>query len=146
MKVVLLLVASVLFILMAAFVLFRQFSSDSNDIAGRVVEGELVGDSYNPEIKKSASAKTALSGSGGGSGGGSVEETPGGLAYYCTEEQKQVEECSEEDHPVCGWFDLTKIECNPEEPCVRSVFPNVCEACSVPQILYWTEGDCPLHS
>src|SRR3989344_9041276 len=138
MKVVLLLVASVLFILMAAFVLLRQFSSDSNDIAGRVVEGELVGDSYNPE-GKSVSTRTSLSSSGGGGG---AEETSSGLAYYCTEEQKQVEECPEEDHPVCGWFDLTKIECNPEKPCVRSVFPNVCEACSVPQILYWTEGDC----
>lgn len=64
--------------------------------------------------------------------------------FYCTGEQRQAESCEPDDHPVCGWFDPEQTQCG-NGPCVRSTFPNICEACRAPAILYWTDSECPIH-
>jgi hypothetical protein len=86
---------------------------------------------------------------GGDSNGasGTGESAPSGQpAHYCTDESRDVETCEDIDEPVCGWFDLSRVECPADDPCVRSVFPNTCEACQNDNIEYWTEGDCPIHT
>ncbi|MEK6895842.1 MAG: hypothetical protein AABX12_00070 [Nanoarchaeota archaeon] len=80
------------------------------------------------------------------SGAGSGDLGEGRAAHYCSDESREVEECEDIDEPVCGWYDLSRVECAPDDPCVRSVFPNVCKACQNDNIKYWTEGDCPLHN
>ena len=75
----------------------------------------------------------------------SFEDT-GQTPHYCTADSQDVAECEDLDEPVCGWYDLSKVECAADEPCVRSVFPNSCKACQNDNIEYWTEGDCPLHT
>ena len=63
----------------------------------------------------------------------------------CSSESRNVESCPQGGEPVCGWYDPTNpINCN-WGPCVRGVFPNACEACRTQNIIYWTEGDCPIH-
>ncbi len=89
-------------------------------------------------------------GAGGNAGlrtGDSGENAPSGQpAHYCSDESREVETCEDLDEPVCGWFDLSRVECPADDPCVRSVFPNSCDACQNDNIEYWTEGDCPLHT
>jgi hypothetical protein len=70
----------------------------------------------------------------------------GQSAHYCSDESRDVETCEDLDEPVCGWFDLSRVECPDDDPCVRSVFPNECGACQNENIEYWTEGDCPIHT
>ncbi|HLC54093.1 MAG TPA: hypothetical protein VJK07_00510 [Candidatus Nanoarchaeia archaeon] len=79
-------------------------------------------------------------------GAGSGDLSDGRAAHYCRDESRGVETCEDIDEPVCGWYDLSRVECAPDDPCVRSVFPNACEACQNDNIEYWTEGDCPLHN
>ncbi len=90
--------------------------------------------------------KGAMAGNGGASQGSGTSETPSpqGERIYCTPESHEVQECEINDHPVCGWYDTTQISCD-SGPCVRSTFPNECEACMSQSILYWTEGECPIH-
>lgn len=64
----------------------------------------------------------------------------------CAEEYRGLDTCEPNDHPVCGWFDPETTTCAPGDPCVRSTFPNECEACITPTVVYWTEGECPMHS
>lgn len=91
-------------------------------------------------------ANTLGSGNGGGGSSSSTYTItpPGEEQIYCTPESRLIEECEPYDHPVCGWFDPSQVSCD-EGPCVRSTFPNECEACITPTIAYWTEGECPLH-
>lgn len=96
-----------------------------------------------------ASSSGVGSGGGGSSGAGSTSDTPEtptpqGERIYCTSESHDVQECDINDHPVCGWYDTAQITCS-SGPCVRSTFPNECEACMSQSILYWTEGECPIH-
>lgn len=63
--------------------------------------------------------------------------------HYCTAQSRAGENCDNSDTPVCGWYDQTVV-CT-SGPCIRSTFPNECEACTSKNILYWTNGDCPLH-
>lgn len=68
-------------------------------------------------------------------------------AYSCPEGSKTVQSCEAQDSPVCGWYDLgaaNPVQCE-WGPCVRGAFPNSCEACRTENIIFWTDGDCPLH-
>lgn len=107
---------------------------------GRVIDEQAV---------RSGSTQSGQGG-GGGSGGESgssseFQEPPEEERTYCTPEDRLIEECQLQDHPVCGWFDQQQVSCDDAGPCVRSTFPNECEACITPTILYWTEGECPIH-
>lgn len=91
-------------------------------------------------------ANTPSGGAGGGGAAGYRIEPPNQEErVYCTPESRLIEECLPEDHPVCGWFDEEQISCDEGDPCVRSTFPNECEACITPTILYWTNDECPIH-
>jgi len=59
---------------------------------------------------------------------------------YCTPEQRKAEVCTEIWEPVCGWFD-TSIQCF-KYPCAVT-HGNECEACTDPNVEYWTDGECP---
>lgn len=113
----------------------------SEDNRETLTTGKAVADTQSPNSDKTSN------GGGQSAGGGSSTYTinpPGEERIYCTPESREIEQCEENDHPVCGWFDPTQISCD-EGPCVRSTFPNECEACITPTIEYWTEGECPLH-
>src|SRR3989338_1561990 len=58
----------------------------------------------------------------------------------CTAESREVEFCTKEYRPVCGWFNES-IKCI-AYPCAITA-SNPCEACHNPQVEYWTEGECP---
>jgi hypothetical protein len=61
--------------------------------------------------------------------------------HYCQPSERGVDVCIEIYSPVCGWNDPDKIVCV-TYPCASS-YSNSCFACLNPEILYWTEGDCP---
>ncbi len=61
---------------------------------------------------------------------------------FCEESQRNVDVCTMEYRPVCGWFNPEKVQCI-KYPCAQTI-SNPCFACSNPDVLYWTEGECPL--
>ena|SRR3989344_804462 len=61
---------------------------------------------------------------------------------YCLPEQRNVDACILIYNPVCGWFDPEKIQCI-RYPCA-SVYGNSCQACTNPDVLYYTAGECPV--
>lgn len=135
--------AIILAVVVIAFFIVRAFSSSPvnyDNSSGAVTTSrddiDLVFDG-----DRRAGASNSVNGESLG------ESAPSGQpAHYCADEDRDVEVCEDIDEPVCGWYDLSHVECAPDDPCVRSVFPNVCRACQNQNIEYWTEGDCPLHS
>lgn len=95
------------------------------------------------EGTKNAASNTQSAGEKGGTY--TISPPPNDERVYCTPESRLIEECEPNDHPVCGWFDENQVTCDDEDPCVRSTFPNECEACITPPILYWTNDECPIH-
>ena len=61
--------------------------------------------------------------------------------HFCTQEQRQADVCIQLYKPVCGWFNPEKIQCI-KYPCANT-YSNSCFACTNPDVLYWTEGECP---
>jgi len=61
---------------------------------------------------------------------------------YCPEESRNVEACIEIYQPVCGWFNPEEIVCV-KYPCAVT-FSNSCFACQSEDILYYTNGECPI--
>ena len=100
---------------------------------------------HNPLASPPADVSGSTGSSGAPQGPASFEDT-GQTPHYCTTSSHDVSSCENVDEPVCGWYDLSKVNCAPGEPCVRSVFPNSCKACQNDNIQYWTDGDCPLHT
>ena len=62
-------------------------------------------------------------------------------AIDCTPEQRNAEVCTAEYNPVCGWNDPAKIQCI-RYPCATT-YSNSCVACQNPNVISWTEGECP---
>lgn len=60
---------------------------------------------------------------------------------YCSPEQRQADFCVQLYQPVCAWFDPAKVQCV-KYPCATTQ-SNSCFACQNPDVLYWTEGECP---
>lgn len=73
----------------------------------------------------------------------SEEPTTGGklVPHYCTPESKEVEACTQEYQPVCAWYDPAIVQCI-KYPCAINM-GNKCNACATPNVLYYTEGECP---
>ena len=61
---------------------------------------------------------------------------------FCTQEQRNVDACIEIYQPVCGWSDPEKIQCI-KHPCANT-YSNSCFACTDENVLYYTEGECPV--
>jgi hypothetical protein len=61
---------------------------------------------------------------------------------YCDSDSRLADVCIEIYQPVCGWMDGSKIQCL-AFPCVQT-FSNSCFACMNENVLYWTEGECPV--
>ena len=61
--------------------------------------------------------------------------------HFCSQQERESDFCIELYQPVCGWSDPEKIKCI-KYPCAQT-FSNSCFACQNPNVLYWTEGDCP---
>lgn len=62
------------------------------------------------------------------------------VKVYCTDEQRDIEHCSAEKNPVCGWYNRN-IKCL-RFPCAQS-YDNLCFACQDDKVYYWTQGECP---
>ncbi len=106
------------------------------------------GNNNNGNTGSPSDTNGAVGGSNSGaSGGGASSSTNTPIPddrVECTPESHTVEACEPIDHPVCGWYDPAQVACETGS-CVRSSFPNECDACRTPHIIYWTTGDCPLH-
>ncbi len=61
---------------------------------------------------------------------------------FCNEDQRNVGACITIYQPVCGWDDPEKINCL-TYPCATT-YSNSCSACSNENVLYHTEGECPV--
>ena len=61
---------------------------------------------------------------------------------YCSPESRNAEACIEIYQPVCGWFNPEKVQCI-KYPCAQT-FSNSCFSCMNEDVLYWTEGECPV--
>lgn len=61
--------------------------------------------------------------------------------HFCTPENRETDVCIQLYQPVCGWFNPEKIQCI-KYPCANT-YSNSCFACTNPDVLYWTEGECP---
>ena len=87
-------------------------------------------------------AKLCPDGSAVGRSGPNCEfdSCPNQAQHYCNPEQRNVI-CTAIYSPVCGWFDLVKIQCV-RYPCAQA-FSNGCSACSDDKVLYYTAGECP---
>ncbi len=111
--------------------------------------------------KGKATSESSKSSSEESGGGGGSSQIPGnseitgniineeyaylGTPVYCSEESRNIESCEDaSQHPICGWFDVASNKCT-NSLCVQS-FPNECTACKEPSIIYWIDGDCPLHT
>lgn len=64
------------------------------------------------------------------------------VKYFCPEESRNVGACITLYNPVCGWNDPEKIQCI-KFPCA-STYSNSCEACKNPDVLYYTNEECPI--
>lgn len=51
---------------------------------------------------------------------------------YCTQDQREVDICTEEWNPVCGHKGEELFE----------TYSNSCFACRNPEVIYWTKGEC----
>ncbi len=60
---------------------------------------------------------------------------------YCTNESRNAGACIDLYEPVCGWFNPSKIQCF-RYPCGQT-YSNSCNACINPDVLFWTDGECP---
>lgn len=127
----------------AIFSLGKYASIKLNSDANSISQGQKSNPSSDSSNIESSSSSSSSSSSGSSSSStpdsSSLEEK-----HYCSPESREVESCELIDNPVCGWFDQTKVQCG-DNLCIRSTFPNECDACTSDTILYWTEGDCPLH-
>lgn len=64
---------------------------------------------------------------------------------YCQASDRTVANCSSDDQdPVCGWFDSQSVNCL-TYPCA-SDYVNKCLACKDVRILYTVAGKCPTSS
>ncbi len=59
---------------------------------------------------------------------------------YCMPKTRNVEACTMEYNPVCGWFKPT-VTCV-KYPCAQT-FGNPCLACKNELVESWTQGECP---
>lgn len=61
-------------------------------------------------------------------------------AIDCLEEQRNVEACIEIYQPVCGQVQIQCITtpCNP----IKETFENSCKACTNPNVMSYTMGEC----
>ena len=66
---------------------------------------------------------------------------PSSEGNYCSSESRNAEACIELYQPVCGWFNPEKVQCI-KYPCAQT-FSNSCFSCMNPDVLYWTDGECP---
>ncbi|MEK6858384.1 MAG: hypothetical protein AABX53_00535 [Nanoarchaeota archaeon] len=148
-----LLVVATIMLALTSFSFYQEKASPQND-KPQTNTVDTISDTEKTTTRQIIDERTVRSEStqsgqsGGGGGGGSsqgFQEPPEEERTYCTPEDRLIEECSPNDHPVCGWFDQQQVSCDISGPCVRSTFPNECEACITPTILYWTEGECPIH-
>jgi len=69
------------------------------------------------------------------------DDKPSDEMHFCSDESRNADACIEIYQPVCGWNDPEKIKCI-RFPCA-STYSNSCFACMNPDVLYWTEGECP---
>ena len=60
--------------------------------------------------------------------------------HFCSEAEREVEVCTQEYNPVCGWYH-SEVECE-TTPCATTE-PNPCYACKNPDVEFWTWGECP---
>ena len=60
--------------------------------------------------------------------------------HFCSDAERNVEVCTMEYNPVCGWFN-SDVECD-SLPCAITA-SNPCEACKNPDVEFWTSGECP---
>ena len=63
-----------------------------------------------------------------------------GKPVYCS--QVLAENCKEIYQPVCGWYNTNNIRCL-SYPCAKT-FSNDCFACLNENVLYFTQGVCPV--
>lgn len=61
-------------------------------------------------------------------------------AIDCTPEQRNAEFCIEIYQPVCGQVQIQCIT-TPCDP-IKETFANSCKACSNPNVISYTEGEC----
>lgn len=99
---------------------------------------------------------------GGGGGGGGGGESTGGFGsiqgkfksgapdvgqiypkYYCTPQSREADCSSEVQNEVCGWYDPVETICG-SDLCVKG-YVNQCNSCLNEEVVYWTQGECPLH-
>ena len=73
---------------------------------------------------------------------GECEEETELRKTFCTDEQREAEICTADYSPVCGWSDPEKIQCI-KYPCATT-YSNICNACADENVLYYTEGECPV--
>ncbi len=149
-----LLVVAIIALALTSFSFYRDITPSQDDKPqtdniGTITDTEktTTGRIIDERTVRSESTQSGQGGEGGDGSGSSqgFQEPPEEERTYCTPEDRLIEECSANDHPVCGWFDQQQVSCDMDGPCVRSTFPNECEACITPTILYWTEGECPIH-
>ena len=61
--------------------------------------------------------------------------------YYCSDEERNADVCTQIYSHVCGWF-KENIKCI-KYPCA-SAYSNRCEACKNKDVLYLSDGKCPI--
>lgn len=72
-----------------------------------------------------------------------LNKTIGNLTeHVCSSTSKQKDLCIQVFSPVCGWFDKDVLGCTGSD-CMR-VFSNACEACKQQDVVFWTDGECPV--
>lgn len=146
-KATLLAIAIVIGILVIGTVLISTYGDDVHDALLSPEDNQAVGTGEtggNNGGSSSGSGSSGGTGSAGGSSGITMSPEIPDDRHECPAGSQEVEFCEFVDHPVCGWYDPNERECETES-CVRSSFPHECDACRTPHIIYWTEGDCPLH-
>lgn len=74
--------------------------------------------------------------------GSGLKDITGKEKNFCTPESREAETCKAIYEPVCGWFNPEKIQCI-KYPCAQT-YSNTCAACMNEDVLYWTEGLCPI--
>ncbi|MEM4260244.1 MAG: hypothetical protein QXG00_03335 [Candidatus Woesearchaeota archaeon] len=62
------------------------------------------------------------------------------VKVYCTDEQRNVEQCPINKNTVCGWY-KKDIKCL-KYPCAQN-YDNSCLSCMDKKVYYWTAGECP---
>jgi len=130
-----------------------SFCTDGNIVSGGTDE---CGCNSPPKCERSAQddvavacteeAKLCPDGTAVGRTGPNCEFAPCGSEtkveekQYCAPESRNVDACTMDYNPVCGWFN-SNVNCV-KYPCAITA-SNVCGACRNPDVEYWTPGECP---